>query len=71
MTFGVFDHFFAKQKTPDFFETKFIWVGSGSGLGLGVVSNKAVFEAFFEISLLVRLEPHVSHTKFPDFYTLS
>ena len=29
---------------------------------------KVVFWAFFEISLLVTLEPQVGHTKFPDFY---
>ena len=33
--------------------------------------SKVVFWAFFEISLLITLEPHVGHTKFPDFYTLS
>ena len=51
----------------------------GSG-GVGVVVgvrvwlelvSKVVFWAFFEISLLRTLEPHVGHTKFPDFYTLS
>ena len=51
---------------PDFFETKFIWVG----VRVEVVS-KVVFSAFFEISLLIKLEPHVGHTKFPDFYHLS
>ena len=40
------------------------------GLGLELVS-KAVFWTFFEISLLKALEPHVGHTKFPGFYTLS
>lgn len=39
------------------------------GLGLELVS-RAVFWAFFEISLIT-LEPHVGHKSFPDFYTLS
>ena len=61
---------------PDFFQTKLVWVhaGSGSGLesGLGLeLVSKVVFWAFFEISLLITLEPHVGHTKYPDFYTLS
>ena len=30
-----------------------------------------MFWAFFEMSLLRTLEPHVGHTNFPDFYTLS
>ena len=38
------------------------------GLGLELVS-RAVFWAFFEISLVITLEPHVGHTKFPHFYT--
>ena len=61
------------KKTPDFFETKFIWVGAGSGLGLGLGSelvSKVMFWAFFEIPLLITLEPHGRHTKFPDFCTL-
>ena len=33
--------------------------------------SKVVFSAFFEISLLVTLEPHVGHTNFRDFYNLS
>ena len=68
------DQFFPKKETPDFFRTKLIWVGSGSGSGFGLgleLVSKAVFWAFFEISLLITLEPHVGHTKFPDFYTLS
>ena len=36
-------------------------------LGLGLVS-KVVFGAFFESSLLITLESHVGHTKFPDLY---
>ena len=52
---------------PDFFQTKLVWVhaGSGSGLesGLGLeLVSKVVFWAFFEISLLITLEPHVGHT---------
>ena len=42
-----------------------------SGVRVRVIVSKAVFWAFFEISLLVTLEPHAGHTKFPDFYTLS
>ena len=26
---------------------------------------------YIEISLFIALEPHVGHTNFPDFYTLS
>ena len=66
MTFSVVDHFFLEKKTPDFFRTKLVWVRVESGLGLVVV-----FWAFFEIPLLITLEPHVSHTKFPDVYALS
>ena len=59
---------------PDFFRPKLIWVGAESGLGLGLgleLVSKVVLWAFFEISILIALEPHVGHTKFPDFYTLS
>ena len=67
-------NFSQKRKCLIFFRTTLIWVGVGSGLvlslGLELVS-KVVFWAFFEISLLITLEPHVGHTKFPDFYTLS
>ena len=53
------DHFFNHKKTP---ETKFIWAGVGSGLGLGLeLVSKVVFWAYFEISLLTALEPHVGH----------
>ena len=44
--------------------------GLGLGLGLAFVS-KGVLWTFFEVSLLITLEPHVGHTNFPDFYTLS
>ena len=65
-------NFFPSKKMPDFFRTKFTWVGARSGLGFGLeLVSKAVFSAFFEISLLITLVPHVGHTKFPDFYTLS
>ena len=63
-----------KKKTPDLFQTKLIWVGSGLGLGLGLgleLVYKVVFWALFEISLLITPEPHVGHTKFSDFHTLS
>ena len=67
MTFSVVDQFLpSSPKTPDFFQTKFVSVWSA----LGLVS-KAVFWALFEISLLITLGPHVGHTKYPDFYTLS
>ena len=67
-------NFFPKEKVPDFLRTKLKWVGLGSGLGLGLelvskLVSEVVFWAFFEISLLITLEPHVGHTKFPDFYT--
>ena len=56
------DQFFPKNKKPDFFRTKFIWAGVGSGLGLGLeLVSKVVFWAYFEISLLTALEPHVGH----------
>ena len=42
------------------------------GIGLGIqLVYKVVFWAFCDTSLLVTLESHVGHTKFPDFYTLS
>ena len=54
------------------FYSQLIWVGAESGLGLGLVSKVVVvFWAFVEISLLITLEPHLGHTKFPDFYTSS
>ena len=67
-----------KKKKPDFFQTTFIWVGSGLrlGLGLGLVLglelvSKVVFRAFFEISFTItKPDPHVSHANFPDFCTL-
>ena len=37
-----------------------------SGVRVRVTVSKVVFWAFFEISLLITLEPHVGHTKFPD-----
>ena len=59
----------------DFFRTKYVRVGAGSGLGLGLgleleskVVFKVVFWAFYEVSLLITLEPHAAHTNFPDFY---
>ena len=74
-TFSVVGQFPPPQeKMPDFFRTKLICVGSGTGLGLGLglyLVSKVVFWAFFEISLHRTLEPHVGHTKFPDFNTLS
>ena len=64
-------NFFPKKKMPDFFWTKLIRVGEGSGLGFGLelVTKVVINWAFFEISLLLTLEPHFGHTKFPDFYT--
>ena len=40
------------------------------GVGVRVrvrIVSKGVLWAFFEISLLITLEPHVGHTKFSDF----
>ena len=73
MTFSVVDHFFhKKKKTPHCFETKPLWVGAGSGVGLGLVSTTAVlFRAFFVVFQFITLEPHAGHTKLPDFSTLS
>ena len=59
-------NFFPKKKTPDFFRTRLLWVGSGSGLGLVLgleLVSKVVFWAIFEISLLITLEPHVGHAQ--------
>ena len=53
---------FVGKNKPDFFRTKLIWVGSGSGLGLELVS-KAVFRAFFEIALLITALPAVVPVK--------
>lgn len=69
LTFRVVDHFFPK-KSPEFFETKLAWVGSGSGLGLGSgveLVCKVVLRAFFEEFFIITLEPHAGHTKFPRF----
>ena len=44
------------------------YVRAGLALGLGL---EFVFWAIFEVSLLITLEPHLGHTKLPDFYTLS
>ena len=63
--------FQTKQKAPDFFDTRYIWTGAGSGLGIVSRESKVVFRAFCEISLPITLEPHAGHTKFPDYYTLS
>ena len=72
MASSVVDQFFPKKRKPHFFRTKLIWVGLGLGLGLGLeLVSKVVSWAFFDISLLIKLEPHVSHTKFADFYTIS
>ena len=59
-------NFFPKTKMSDVFRTKLIWAGAGSGLGLVC---QVVFWVFFEMSLLITLEPHVGHTKFPDFHS--
>ena len=47
-------------------------MGRGGG-GVKVIElvSKVEFWAFFEISLLITLEPHVGHTKLPDFCALS
>ena len=47
--------FFPKTKVPDIFRAVLIWVGSGLGFGLGLgleLVSRAVFWAFFEISLV-------------------
>ena len=69
MTFSVVDQFFRKKRKGLIFSRqKSVWVGAESGLAFGLaLVSKAVFLASFEISLLVTLEPHVGHTKFPDF----
>ena len=68
MTFSVVDQLFPrKKKKARFFSgQKFIWV-----IGLQLVFKKVAFWAFFEKVLLITLELHVGHTKFPDFHTLS
>ena len=71
MTFSAVDQLFPKKKAW-FFPDKVGMGRGGLGLGLGLAFvSKVVFWAFFEVSLLITLEPHVGHTKFPDFYTLS
>ena len=71
------NNFWGNNKTPDFFRTEFIWVGAGSrlgfgfGFGLGLVSKVVIWACFDIISLVITLEPHVGHTKFPDFHALS
>ena len=59
--------FFPQNEKCLIFSGQLIWVGAG----LELVVSKAVFWAFFEVSLLVTLEPHVGHTKVTDFSTLS
>ena len=72
MPFSAIDQIFQQKKSFFFFRTKLIWLrsGSGSGLGLGLeLASKVLINwAFFEMFFLVTLEPHVGHTKFPDFY---
>ena len=59
-------NFYPPPKTPDFFQTKLIRVGVGSGLGFGLqimleLVSKVVFWAFFEIAILITLEPRGPH----------
>ena len=50
MTFSVVDHSPPPQKnTPDFVETKLIWVGAGSRLRLELVSKVEFWGIFFNI----------------------
>ena len=71
-TFSVVGQFPPPQeKMPDFFRTKLICVGSGTGLGLGLglyLVSKVVFWAFFEIFLLITLEPQYAFTARMDYY---
>ena len=58
MAFSVIDQL--QGKTPDVFQTKFIWVGSGVGLDLGlelVCLSSVLF--FFERSLVITLEAYI------------
>ena len=59
-------NFFSRRKKLFFFQTKFIWIGAGSGVGLVRVSLR---------SGVFLLKKMIDHTKrhdeiFPDFYTL-
>ena len=64
MTVSMVEQFFHKKKSLIFPKVHMGRGGSGSVIGLESVSE-AVFWAFFDISLLVTLEPQEGHTKFP------
>ena len=69
MAVSVVDHSFPQTKSARLFPDK-AHMGR-SGVRVRVIVSRVVFWAFFEVALLMTLDPHVGHTKLPYFYALS